>query len=80
MDVSEKLCIFCQHFKWSGEEFIGMGSTQTGPMFGGGGAVCSAGHYGTNWKNRLPTPADEEDYRAIILRGQNCPDYEQVKT
>lgn len=70
----EKLCIFCVHFRWSKEEMWGMGSTLTGPMFTGGYAECMKGHF----ENVYP-PKDEDDYRKIILRGQSCKDYEQVK-
>lgn len=54
----------------------GMGSTMTGPMFDGGDATCSKGHY----KDRHPIyPEDESEYREIVLRAQTCPDYDQVK-
>ena len=68
----EKLCIFCKHFKWKAEEMWGMGSTMTGPMMEGGDAACSKGHY----EGKYPIyPEDEEDFRTIILRGQDCQDY-----
>jgi hypothetical protein len=73
----EKLCIFCVHFKWTKEEMWGMGSTMTGPMFDGGWAECAKKHFGD--LDNLEAPADEDDYRKLILRGQNCKDYKQVK-
>ena len=72
--MSEKLCVFCKHFQWSKEEIWGMGSTQTGPMFSGGDALCDKGH-GRDWV----LPDDEEDWRRIIVTAINCKDYEQVK-
>lgn len=72
--MPEKLCIFCEHFNWSAEEMWGMGSTLTGPMMEGGWAECRKGHY-----KKLETPKDEAEYRAVILKGQNCKDYKQVK-
>lgn len=71
--MNEKLCIFCEHFHWSKEEMWGMGSTMTGPMFEGGDATCDKGHM-----KDTPTPYDEAEYRAIILRGAKRPDYKQV--
>lgn len=72
----EKLCIFCNHFKWDKEDQCGMGSTLTGPLMEGGDAACQKGHF-IGKKNR---PRDESDYRAIILRAAECADYDQVKT
>jgi hypothetical protein len=46
-------------------------------MFDGGDATCAAGRFKGQWNNK---PSDEAEYRAIILRGQNCPDYKQVQT
>ena len=69
----EQLCIFCKHFKWSREEMWGMGSTQTGPMFEGGDATCAAGKFAGEWENK---PSDEEEFRKIILRANNCNAYE----
>lgn len=69
----EKLYIFCKHFKWSEESIWGMGSTMTGPMMEGGDATCSAGKYSGKWDNK---PTDENEFRAIILRGENCDAYE----
>ena len=74
--MSEKLCIFCKHFNWQTEEMWGMGSTMTGPMFEGGDATCSAGQFKGQWDNR---PRDEVQYRRIILRGQSCEHYEEVR-
>lgn len=71
----EKLCIFCVHFRWAPETMWGMGSTLTGPMMEGGDATCAAGQYAGRWDNR---PEDEEEYRAIILRGITCQKYKQV--
>ena len=70
----EKLCIFCKHFNWTAEEMGGMGSTLTGPMMEGGWAECNKGHY-----KQLERPTDEAEYRAVIIQGQDCKDYEQVK-
>lgn len=72
--MSEKLCIFCKHFRWSEESCWGHGSTMTGPMMEGGDATCEAGQYKGEWDDR---PSNEEDFRKIILRGQNCPHYER---
>lgn len=67
----EKLCIFCENFKWEKEYQWGTGSTMTGAMMTGGWAKCGKGHF-TGYPN------DEADYRRIILQGENCPDYDQV--
>ena len=69
----EKLCIFCKHFQWRAETCWGMGSTLTGPLMEGGDATCAAGNFKGQWDNR---PEDEEEFRKIILRGQECKDYE----
>jgi hypothetical protein len=73
--MSEKLCIFCKHFRWEEEPMWGMGSTLTGPMMVGGDATCAAGQFEGKWDNR---PRDEVDWRQIILRGEDCPKYECV--
>lgn len=70
----EKLCIFCKHFRWSAERAWGMGSTQTGPMYEGGNATCKAGQFKGEWDT---WPNDEAEYRAIILRAKDCPEYVQ---
>ena len=74
--MNEKLCIFCKNFNWTKHEMWGMGSTQTGPMFGGGDATCAKGRYKGRWDNH---PEDAEDFREIILRAKGCPDYEPDK-
>ncbi len=71
----EKLCIFCKHFTWTAEEMWGMGSTMTGPMFQGGDAECAKGHHDGDWL----FPEDQDEYRKIILRGVDCPDFEALK-
>jgi hypothetical protein len=73
--MSEKLCIFCEHFAWEVESQWGMGSTMTGPMMDGGNAMCRAGRYTDS-----PFPRDEGDWREIILRGKDCPDYKPPTT
>lgn len=67
----EKLCIFCKHFSWEKESIWGMGSTQTGPMMEGGWAECAMRHF-----QELEAPEDEADFRRVILKGENCDDYE----
>lgn len=69
----EKLCIFCKKFNWSKEKMWGMGSEETGPMMEGGDATCAASKYAGKWDN---CPTDEAEFRAIILRGENCGAYE----
>ena len=71
--MTDKLCIFCTNFRFSKEEMFSMGSTMTGPMFGGGDANCRKGH-GTEWGR----PDSESDFRKILLTAESCPDYEQV--
>jgi hypothetical protein len=44
-------------------------------MMTGGDAQCAKGHYKDS-----PFPDDEAAFRAIILRGENCPDYERPAT
>lgn len=73
--MNEKLCIFCQHFSWTAEEMAGQGSDQTGPMMEGGWAECHKGQF-----KELEAPHDEVDYRRVIMIGQTCPHFEQVKT
>lgn len=75
--MSEKLCIFCKHFNWEAEYCWGTGSSMTGPMMDGGDAMCKKGHYKKYEYNNRPT--DEKEFREIILRGENCPDYERPK-
>ena len=72
--MNEKHCLFCNHFTWSEERMWGMGSEYTGPMMEGGWAECAKKHF----KN-LERPEDEQDFRRIILMGEQCPDYDQVK-
>lgn len=71
--MAEKLCVFCKHFQWAKESQWGMGSTMTGPMMEGGNATCAAGKY-EDW----PFPEDEDDWRKLILRGEDCDGYEPV--
>lgn len=73
--MSEKLCIFCEHFRWRKEEQLGMGSTMTGPMMTGGSAMCDKGHADASWLYL----ADETEWRTIIIQAAKCPDYEQVE-
>ena len=42
-------------------------------MMEDGDASCAAGKYKGAWDNR---PSDESEFRAIILRGENCDAYE----
>ena len=72
--MSEKLCVFCVHFAWEAERQWGMGSTLTGPMTEAGNAMCRKGRYTDN-----PFRQDEDDWRKIIVRGQDCSDYTPPK-
>lgn len=73
--MAEKLCIFCEHFRWKKEEQWGMGSTLTGPMMEGGNASCDAG-MATDWPYMMD---DESDWRRVIVTAQKCPEYKQVE-
>lgn len=73
--MTEKLCLFCQHFSWSKEEMWGMGSEYTGPMFEGGDASCGKGH---DWP--VSYPGDENDFRLIVIKAQTCADYLEVES
>lgn len=90
--MSEKLCIFCNHFHWRAEEQCGMGSTMTGPMMTGGDASCRKGHLSIEALNPKTKrgkyinhefisnrPENEDDFRRIILIAAKCPDYDQVE-
>jgi hypothetical protein len=67
---TERLCIFCAHFRWTKEEMWGMGSTMTGPMMEGGWAECAKKRF-----KDLEAPDDEADFRRVIMQATGCPDY-----
>lgn len=76
--IPEKLCIFCAHFKWEHEYIDGYGSDYTGPMMAGGLAECSKGHaLGDDGGSAMPW--DESEYRAAILKAEDCKDYQQIE-
>jgi hypothetical protein len=66
--VSEKLCVFCKHFKY---EAIADYSFST--MTGGtdGGSFCLKNHYA------YQRPDDEDEFRRLLLRAEKCKDYER---
>lgn len=72
----ERLCLFCKHFTWTAESMWGMGSTLTGPMMEGGWAECAKKHFGEY--ETLAKPETEDEYRAVIIRGRDCKDYDQI--
>lgn len=68
--MSEKLCVFCKHLK-----FTQAVDSQGSASFGGEEAKigCSKGHW------EVDTYASEMiDFRQQILRAENCPDYKQA--
>lgn len=67
--MSEKLCVFCKHFKW---EYVSPGCPTCGNM--NGGMICLAQHYCE------VLPYDEDDFREVLLRAESCPDYERPTT
>ena len=77
MEIPKKLCLFCSHFDFSAEEMWGMGSTMTGPMFGGGDATCAKGHFEKCGEDIDVRPTDASEWRKLIFHGAKCKDYQQ---
>jgi hypothetical protein len=69
---TEKLCLFCPHFYKTNAEF---GSEWTG-QYGYDGFACSKGHYDEYGDGSVK---NEEEMRALFLRANTCPDYENYK-
>lgn len=70
--MSEKLCVFCKHFRFSQGHHHG-GSEYTGEWVTSDGCRCEMKH--------LPydegMPADEDELRKTLLTAETCPDYER---
>lgn len=66
--VNEKLCVFCEHFDF---EAIGVGPDYSEATGGDpyGGMTCKKRHYVDE------RPDDLDDFRAILLKAETCPDY-----
>ena len=64
----EKLCMFCEFFKWDAVDRGPDYSEYTG---GGmeGGATCDKRHFSEE------RPIDTAEFRLLILRAETCPDY-----
>ena len=69
----EKLCVFCTNMHI--EDTRGPYSTWTGP-YGEVGPACKRGHFNSYDTERIK---EMDEYRALILKAETCPDYEQVE-
>lgn len=72
--MSEKLCVFCRHFRFSQGIKRG-GSEYTGEWVEGDGCSCELKH--------LPEdgmPYGENELRNILLTAETCPDYERPQS
>ncbi len=70
--VIEKLCVFCEHFKWSASESTGCDT-------------CGPTHEHAECKAEVPQfdyeiPDDSDDFRALILKATNCQHYRRNGT
>jgi hypothetical protein len=76
----EKLCVFCQHWDWDG------GSQGYSEMTPGTDASmdCRKGHYKPlhkySWRLDLLDLHGPDEFRAVILKAETCPDYMPVAT
>ena len=70
--MSEKLCIFCNHFRF---EYIGVGPDYSEYTGGDayGGLSCEKKHF---YEER---PSDTEDFRKVLLNAVKCKDYDEAK-
>ncbi len=66
----EKLCVFCKNMVIADSR--GPYSTWTGP-YGEKGPACSKGHFSEYETHSID---DMDEYRALILKATNCPDYD----
>ena len=71
--MSEKLCVFCEHWEIDG------GHPDYSELTGGDPATmdCHKGHY--RYMDSQLTDTRPDIFRAIILKAETCPDYEQVE-
>jgi len=67
--MSEKLCIFCKHFKHEAV-YASSGCPTCGPDIDGG-STCKAGHF---YEAR---PGDEGELNALYRLAERCKDYER---
>ena len=68
--IPEKLCMFCNHLEYTRESG---GEYSEPPELN-----CAKGHYkDINWSNRAVYGWD--DFRRMIVRAKDCPDYDQAK-
>ena len=65
--MSEKLCVFCEHFVFENDI--------CGEYAEGASAHCSKQHF----LSYSSIVFDEGDLRKIIIRAEKCNDYSQVK-
>lgn len=68
--MTEKLCVFCEHFRWSKIDYTYY-STLTGGELDGG-PWCAKDHFSEYVSQELE---DEEAFRQLILRAGECQDY-----
>lgn len=72
MAVTERLCLFCEHFVW---ERCGTGADYSECTGGDdyGGASCKKSHFNED------RPYDEDDLRRILIKAVSCDDYKPPK-
>ena len=69
----EKLCLFCKKHKFDydpGSSCATCGYDAMAAM------KCQEGH----WNMHIYSYTTTEQYRALLLKAETCPDYEQVET
>ena len=65
--MSEKICVFCEHFDWRGIGYAYYSTLTVGAI--DGGMCCKKHHF---YEER---PDDNGGFRAIILKAETCADY-----
>jgi hypothetical protein len=68
--MSEKICMFCEHLKYD----TGGGYEYADPSQ----LSCSKGHFDKMGGGKTFV-YDLSDFRRLIVRAADCPDYKQVK-
>lgn len=65
--MSEKLCVFCKHFKWKEIDYIYYSILTGGELTGG--LTCKKDVFYEQ------LPLDEDAFRKLILTAENCKEY-----
>lgn len=66
--MSEKLCVFCKHFKYEAIADYSFSSMTSGTD---GGFTCMKGRYVER------RPDDENEFRKLLLTAEACENYER---